>query len=446
MPSQSLARFIDVPALLVQARYRGRPLASRLLSAGERRGFAVGAARGADAPVDAAFIEVTPGNDNHLLVQPSGGGFLINLSPAMRSLSDGADLRVACGEVVFELSAAASPPAVPRPWLSARARDLAPYLAGVGLALAVVVALLRMVPSDARALSLDDLGRNVDVRLDAYRILPPVSPPSPPAATRGGAGGGAPRAASGPEGEAGDRRAPPSPTRHASKRSAERQDERTVAQYVESNTMLAVLRGEHGQAFKEVFSKTPALGRDAADVLSHLEGQTIASAYGPGLGARGTGAGGADTGLPLIGGAPGLRTIGKGGGNDGVGPGYGDRGGRLRTRAASAPVFVPSGPIVRGGLDKEIVRRVVRQHLNEVRFCYEQSLARRPSLAGRVVASFSIAPTGRVLSSVLQSSTLGEPTVEACIVGAVRRWGFPAPAGGGVVIVSYPFQLTPAGA
>jgi hypothetical protein len=35
--------------------------------------------------------------------------------------------------------------------------------------------------------------------------------------------------------------------------------------------------------------------------------------------------------------------------------------------------------------------------------------------------------------------------VENCIVQAVRRWEFPKPLGGGIVIASYPFVLTPAG-
>jgi hypothetical protein len=445
MPSQSLAHFIDVPALLVQARYRGKPLASRLLSAGERRGFAVGAARGADAPVDAALLESVPGNDNHVLVQPSGGGFLVNLSPGMRSLSDGTELRLACGEVVFELNPAPHTPAVPRPWLTARAKDLAPYLAGVGLALGVLLVMLHMVPSDARALSLDDLGQSS--RMGHYLIRPPVMPTPPPVAQRGDAAGGAPTAASGVSGEAGDRRARPSRTRLSSRGPVPTTAARVLdEQYVRANTMLAVLDGPLGRDFAQVVSTAPALGGGAETVLAHLEGTTIADAYGTGMGPRGTGAGGGDTGKPMIGGAPGLGTIGKFGGKDGVGPGYGDRVGPLGRRVARVPVVVPSSATVRGALDKEIVRRVVRRHLNEVRYCYESSLARRPGLAGRVVTSFTIAPTGRVLSSLLQSSTLADAPVEACIVGAVRRWEFPAPEGGGVVIVSYPFQLAPAGA
>jgi hypothetical protein len=40
---------------------------------------------------------------------------------------------------------------------------------------------------------------------------------------------------------------------------------------------------------------------------------------------------------------------------------------------------------------------------------------------------------------------MGNSAVEGCMVQAVRRWQFPAPDGGGLVLVSYPFVLAPAG-
>jgi hypothetical protein len=43
----------------------------------------------------------------------------------------------------------------------------------------------------------------------------------------------------------------------------------------------------------------------------------------------------------------------------------------------------------------------------------------------------------------LGDSTLGAPPIESCLVAAVRRWTFPRPEGG-IVIVAYPFELTPA--
>ena len=57
----------------------------------------------------------------------------------------------------------------------------------------------------------------------------------------------------------------------------------------------------------------------------------------------------------------------------------------------------------------------------------------------------TISATGQVVVSNVQSSTLKNPKVETCIAQAVRRWLFPKPKGGGIVIVSYPFVLKSSG-
>jgi TonB family protein len=62
-----------------------------------------------------------------------------------------------------------------------------------------------------------------------------------------------------------------------------------------------------------------------------------------------------------------------------------------------------------------------------------------------VAVTFTIAATGQVVTSVVQNSTMGNVRVEGCVVQAVRRWEFPKPLGGGIVIVTYPFNFTPAG-
>ena len=84
--------------------------------------------------------------------------------------------------------------------------------------------------------------------------------------------------------------------------------------------------------------------------------------------------------------------------------------------------------------------------MNEVKYCYDQALARQPKLDGRLVTQFTISGTGQVLASVVQSSTLRSPAVEMCVSNAIKRWQFPAPEKGGLVIVSYPFQFSPAAA
>jgi TonB family protein len=87
----------------------------------------------------------------------------------------------------------------------------------------------------------------------------------------------------------------------------------------------------------------------------------------------------------------------------------------------------------------------VQQRRNEIRFCYEKALAGAPGLGGRVTTTFTIGPMGQVNAAFVTASTLGHAAVEGCIVAAIRRWPFPAPRGGGAVIVSYPFLFVPAG-
>ncbi|AKF03524.1 AgmX/PglI C-terminal domain-containing protein [Sandaracinus amylolyticus] len=99
----------------------------------------------------------------------------------------------------------------------------------------------------------------------------------------------------------------------------------------------------------------------------------------------------------------------------------------------------PTEPL--GSLPRETIRRVIRAHIGEVRACYERTLARRPDARGRVVVSFIIAPDGAVQSAAVGEDDIGDAELGECITGAVRTWVFPAPDGGGVVGINYPFVL-----
>ncbi|MEM6990210.1 MAG: AgmX/PglI C-terminal domain-containing protein [Myxococcota bacterium] len=97
----------------------------------------------------------------------------------------------------------------------------------------------------------------------------------------------------------------------------------------------------------------------------------------------------------------------------------------------------------KASLAPEAIRKVVRSHVQDVRRCYNQGLARRPTLAGRVAVRFVIGPDGAVRSAELSGSSLGDDKVEQCIVRATRTWTFPKPTGKGTVTVTYPFVLSP---
>ena len=155
--------------------------------------------------------------------------------------------------------------------------------------------------------------------------------------------------------------------------------------------------------------------------------------------------GGSGTGEGTVG-LGNLGTIRSGGIGTGNGKGgYGRGAGGLGGRRAWAPDVIGGIANVRGSLDREIIRRIIRRHVNDVKYCYEQELTKKPDLGGRIMVQFTIAASGQVIASVLQNSTMGNARVENCTVQAVKRWEFPKPLGGGLVIVSYPFVLTPRG-
>lgn len=108
----------------------------------------------------------------------------------------------------------------------------------------------------------------------------------------------------------------------------------------------------------------------------------------------------------------------------------------------AAPARADRVPAPRQGtLDKEVIRRVIREHINDVRRCYEAGLAKKPGLEGRVIVRFTVAASGSVSGAKMQESTMNDPPTEECITAAVKTWKFPRPEGDGPVVVSYPFVL-----
>ena len=102
-----------------------------------------------------------------------------------------------------------------------------------------------------------------------------------------------------------------------------------------------------------------------------------------------------------------------------------------------------SAPFPASSLDKEIIREVIRSHTPAVRACYEAELSANIDLKGRIACQFTIAADGRVIASALQGSTMKNGKVEDCVCREIRNWVFPKPTGGGIVIISYPFNFSP---
>jgi len=207
--------------------------------------------------------------------------------------------------------------------------------------------------------------------------------------------------------------------------------------------ILGVMQQQGGSFLASPYGGSFAVGNDDDDVWGGLTGTEVGEAYGVGgLGLVGSGRGGGGTGEGTIGlGNTGL--IGKGGGG-GTGSGYGRGGGAgFGTKGKRVPQVRQAKAQVQGALDRDIIRRIVRAHINEIRSCYNAGLTKDPNLQGRVAVNFVITGTGKVGSSVVQESTIKDASVANCVAKAVKRWQFPKPRGGGNVIVTYPFNLSP---
>jgi Ca-activated chloride channel family protein len=171
--------------------------------------------------------------------------------------------------------------------------------------------------------------------------------------------------------------------------------------------------------------------------------ENFGEAYGVGgLGLVGTGRGGGGTSSGTIGlGNTGL--IGKGGGG-GTGSGYGTgSGGGFGGRGARVPMVRQASPTVTGSLDRDIIRRIVRAHINEVRSCYNDALSKDPNIAGHISIQMTIEANGKLSTAVVGANTTKDDALAQCIAKAAKKWTFPKPADGGTVTVIYPFQLSP---
>jgi hypothetical protein len=132
----------------------------------------------------------------------------------------------------------------------------------------------------------------------------------------------------------------------------------------------------------------------------------------------------------------GIGTTGKGGGTGGYKAGAG-----LGTgNAGNGEVGLEdTESVVEGGLDREVIAGIIREHLGQVRYCYERQLAANPDLYGKLKIRFTINSDGVVDSQLVSQTTMKSAMVEDCILRRIATWKFPKPKGGTKVIVSYPF-------
>jgi len=113
---------------------------------------------------------------------------------------------------------------------------------------------------------------------------------------------------------------------------------------------------------------------------------------------------------------------------------------RNRLRMVNGIQTIPEdNNIKHGAVDRSDIDASVKRNLSKIRWCYEKELTKNSSLNGRIVINFIINGSGSVFVSTMLNSTMNNENVERCVADQIKKIQFPAPRGGGIVIVNYPF-------
>lgn len=95
-------------------------------------------------------------------------------------------------------------------------------------------------------------------------------------------------------------------------------------------------------------------------------------------------------------------------------------------------------------VSKESLGQYIRPRLRSVQQCYERELKRNPGLRGKIVVRFVITTAGRVGEVSIESNSMGDDNVAACISMTIKRWVFPIKPEDDAA-VSFPFVFSPGG-
>jgi outer membrane biosynthesis protein TonB len=145
---------------------------------------------------------------------------------------------------------------------------------------------------------------------------------------------------------------------------------------------------------------------------------------------KNVGAGGKGTSTS---GFSGVGTKGKGSGTFGYGSGGIGEKGKVDINIEGA------GAEFSGTIDREAIRRVIRENRRSFKACYDAALRRNSDLYGRIEIQWDIVEGGRVQRALVKSNSVGDPALGQCIVTRLQPLRFPEPPADEIARVVYPF-------
>ncbi|NUO51596.1 MAG: protein kinase, partial [Polyangiaceae bacterium] len=88
------------------------------------------------------------------------------------------------------------------------------------------------------------------------------------------------------------------------------------------------------------------------------------------------------------------------------------------------------------------IQKVVREHFDAFRACYETALTKNPKISGKVSIEFDIAPDGSAYDGRLAGASVPDPVFQDCLVQEVSKLRFSPPLDGHTNII-YPLDFSP---
>ncbi|GAB4407963.1 MAG: hypothetical protein OHK0056_08590 [Bacteriovoracaceae bacterium] len=105
---------------------------------------------------------------------------------------------------------------------------------------------------------------------------------------------------------------------------------------------------------------------------------------------------------------------------------------------------LPFKTVILGGMDPDVIRRILEDHIPQFRYCYQKELDRlNQAFSGVVRLNFIIGSSGHVTKAGVDAVSPLPTEVKGCVVNVLRGIKFPEPQGGGVVEVNQPFNFYP---
>jgi len=100
-----------------------------------------------------------------------------------------------------------------------------------------------------------------------------------------------------------------------------------------------------------------------------------------------------------------------------------------------------SGAEFTGTVDREAVRRVIRNIYNQIKSCYDRSLRSHSDLEGKIVVHWEVSEQGRVTVARPKEASKDMRSVAECVAGRIADQRFPEPPAGTMYEVDYPFLM-----